>query len=1163
MALQPFLNIVGSSLDDYVSKQLDERSKYLSSGDKRFGNEFRTPDQVEFLTNTNGWLRISSAVRIKGTKQFQNINYTGDALAKSFILQGGVVYDKPATNSRGTGILRTGFGNDRAYGIGFNQRSTNDGDDLGFRPMPGVTSFSITAEGPYGALRTANIGIKCYNLTQLDIVDTLYMRLGFSVLVEFGHVPYLSNNGVLERKVLPIDFFNINDKETLTRNISKRRKDTSGNYDAMLGVVSHFDWTANDDGSYDCQIKIVGPGSVVESLTINYGAKLKTSANTDLPRLNIYQAVLAAQAQGATPAAPPAAPAGSPAPAPAGSAADGTATSSTTATVPVPGSGFFGFFQQQTTVTIPSVVATRNASIIHQKLYSIYENAQLSSGQTINTGDGNWSIFATATPSLTNNVFKSSPYSFLTFTGGSFSGDDTSMRGNNAYYIKNKISNPSEASKVPTISGNLFQYVVVPFRKSQGNQAPLPAQSNAVPGQGQMSQVYIPLGYLLTIVQANGLIYSRKEGDSKGKPYIYIDFNDSTNQCFGFPQTVSVDPDVCLVPFAGTQDECNLLFESGSAIEEDAIYKVENDKVRAKVQEKGLSYYQTGRACKLMNCLINMEFVINTLNSLAVGDEKREVPLDKFLMTILRGINNATGGINEFRLAIDDEAFCIRLLDDQRIDSGDQISPTQIDIIGLRSSLQGYSYSAKITPKLSTQIVIAAQPGNTKAAAQDVSAFNTSKQDLEDRIKPVVVDSLQLGEGDAESSTSGTAGTSGEAAGEKPEDPINQLSRHITNIYCKGQYNLDDVEGAKNTLKNILLGIKSNKKDAKSTAAQVIPLEFNMKMMGISGMQVNQCFRIPNTRLPAGYLENDGKSRIAFIIRRIENTIENNRWVTNVTGQTINLPQAVADVKLKGTATLKTRSAPVLPTPPASTTDPSAMTDPTKQSQFNANNLTVTTLTGTVTKTANADIYVPKLTSDTKEVYVLIFYPGIPVGNQIGKIYMTNLIRKAVSSPSPDWFNYNNFIIVFPTTHTTAWSSVKSDYESIVQKAGLTVKGITVGIFSGSGTNSSLMSYLKTSGKELKAFFIMDPTPSAALTAAVKGIQDRGGTAIYMTYNPNNWGGASYYGGANRAGLYGNIKTLVDQVSLKSTPIQVSTGHMDIPVEMMVKLKAQIEGLLS
>ena len=73
MAVQPFFNIVGSSFDDYVSTQLSKRADYLLSGAGGKGNEFRTPDQVEFLTNTNGWLRISSGVRLVTSKTFQNI----------------------------------------------------------------------------------------------------------------------------------------------------------------------------------------------------------------------------------------------------------------------------------------------------------------------------------------------------------------------------------------------------------------------------------------------------------------------------------------------------------------------------------------------------------------------------------------------------------------------------------------------------------------------------------------------------------------------------------------------------------------------------------------------------------------------------------------------------------------------------------------------------------------------------------------------------------------------------------------------------------------------------------------------------------------------------------------------------------------------------------
>ena len=107
MAVKPFLNIVGSSFDDYVNTQLTQRELYLLSGAGGKGSEFRTPDQIQFLSNTNGWLRVSSGVRLTESKYLQNLVYTSDTLAKSFILQGGVVYDKPGTNTICSIITKT------------------------------------------------------------------------------------------------------------------------------------------------------------------------------------------------------------------------------------------------------------------------------------------------------------------------------------------------------------------------------------------------------------------------------------------------------------------------------------------------------------------------------------------------------------------------------------------------------------------------------------------------------------------------------------------------------------------------------------------------------------------------------------------------------------------------------------------------------------------------------------------------------------------------------------------------------------------------------------------------------------------------------------------------------------------------------------------------
>ena len=51
------------------------------------------------------------------------------------------------------------------------------------------------------------INIKAYNTTQFNIIDLLYLRLGYTVLLEWGHSIYINNS--LEEKA-------INESDTLT-----------------------------------------------------------------------------------------------------------------------------------------------------------------------------------------------------------------------------------------------------------------------------------------------------------------------------------------------------------------------------------------------------------------------------------------------------------------------------------------------------------------------------------------------------------------------------------------------------------------------------------------------------------------------------------------------------------------------------------------------------------------------------------------------------------------------------------------------------------------------------------------------------------------------------------------------------------------------------------
>ena len=66
--------------------------------------------------------------------------------------------------------------------------------EFGIRPLPGITDLQIETLGNNGSLRKATLKIKAFNKMQFNIIELLYLRLGFHVLVEFGNRLYIKNN---------------------------------------------------------------------------------------------------------------------------------------------------------------------------------------------------------------------------------------------------------------------------------------------------------------------------------------------------------------------------------------------------------------------------------------------------------------------------------------------------------------------------------------------------------------------------------------------------------------------------------------------------------------------------------------------------------------------------------------------------------------------------------------------------------------------------------------------------------------------------------------------------------------------------------------------------------------------------------------------------------
>jgi hypothetical protein len=246
-------DIIGRSFEPYVKKQIAKRQEKLGLGLKNI-------DTLKFENTNTAFIRLTSGVNVNG-EALTNLGlagqnkYAGSELAKQFKL-----FSARTPNGFTKGF---GYNDQSSYGFASNP-------DYGFVPPPGIVSMDVKAMNR-GSLREANIEIKCHNLEQFQILEVLYMRLKYSILLEWGHSVYFNNEGELvqSRHDLSDLFLKGATQTDILKAVQKTRKDSNGNYDAFFGLVTNFSWTLRPDGGYDITVTARSSGDVIESLKIN------------------------------------------------------------------------------------------------------------------------------------------------------------------------------------------------------------------------------------------------------------------------------------------------------------------------------------------------------------------------------------------------------------------------------------------------------------------------------------------------------------------------------------------------------------------------------------------------------------------------------------------------------------------------------------------------------------------------------------------------------------------------------------------------------------------------------------------------------------------------------------------------------------------------------
>ena len=245
-------NIIGEPFLDYVNNQINDRQTV-------HGSKSRTSDQLAYLNSKTAWVKLASSVKIDGTFKSTDpeIKSGGwDALAKEYVLFSGF------SSLNGSTLLPREKVFDKYSSKSF-----------GLVPMPGIVDASVKCENR-GSIKKATVNIKCYSPEQFRILEVLYLRLGYTVFLEFGWSSYL-DGGTLKNTsstLIETEFFNLQKGSKYVdflKKIEEERKSKKGNYDGLLCKVSNFSWTFSQDGSYDIELSLITMGDVIESLKTN------------------------------------------------------------------------------------------------------------------------------------------------------------------------------------------------------------------------------------------------------------------------------------------------------------------------------------------------------------------------------------------------------------------------------------------------------------------------------------------------------------------------------------------------------------------------------------------------------------------------------------------------------------------------------------------------------------------------------------------------------------------------------------------------------------------------------------------------------------------------------------------------------------------------------
>lgn len=869
---------VGEPISQRVIDQIKIRERTL-------GRETGYVDNhVRFKAGNNAWIRVVSGVNVRDEQG----RFTSNK-AKNYVLSGGeLVWDGKKFLKRSA--FNTGPSGERGR---YNYTSV-----YGIRPEGGITGFSIKHKNRFGTVREASINFTIWSLEDLEIAENLYFRPGMTIITEWGNSSYISNDnnfidivtteGVNKffEQVKVKDPENSNQNEILAI-LERNIENSDYNYDAFLGFVSNFSWSVREDGGYDCSIRVLSRGAIIESLTTLKGTEIANNGPfSTIPEKFFSKAKVEAEEKPDEPNTDPNF-----------LQRVGQGIASTAESLIESIEDVAEGIKNRFTYADTEVEQNQRLSLLHYFCYKVEEIAIEDLDEQIITYDN----------------FLSPVYY-------------TDSQGNSTGEVANSIKAkgvpvPKEINPIVNLLKNELG-----DRETDFFVAGFDGRST---GEGLSAFRYISLRTFLALINLSFL--NGSEDDSL--PSFSLDYS-RYGKYATFANHFSFDPVKVLIPNKPTQGELQMrknniknLFSSTEVTDD----RYGDTEPFTQVFNNYTSYFINNRIVdspkNILNIFISTKTIIDALNNLySVNTNPENLDLQTFIRNILSVVNSNLGGIVELDLTYDEPTNKLFITDRSTVN--EDINESDVPIIkvtGISNTVKSINLETKISSQLASQISISATAGT----GGDISSnpglvnYNDGKRD---RFKInydqlTTLEKIQFGSDKKNKSFLDKVRDENLKQQKEEQDLVkkqetdekekkekfllntlnayNVFNNVDTILRTQGVYNKSYFEKIKgeaiSRTKKAYLGQKA---EEEKPAQNIIPIELSITLNGLSGLKVGQIFKLGDSTNPSPILPKIYE-KTGFIITGLDSTLEGDKWFTTVRGQTFML-ERISETKPEG-----------------------------------------------------------------------------------------------------------------------------------------------------------------------------------------------------------------------------------------------------------------------